>query len=87
MAIEAFSLDTPRKYSPDERPRLDGRKRSFSPDALAEEGSEAETEDDLNSLRKKFVGEIDLPECEESFPGFTNFQTAQPHLFQVKNHS
>jgi len=69
VAIEAFSLDTPRKYSADERLLLDDRKRSFSPDTL-EEASDVETEDDLDSLRKKFVGEIDLPEC-EPFPGFT----------------
>lgn len=61
VAIAAFSLDSPRKYSPNERPFLD-KKHSFSPNTLDE--SEAEAEDDLDTLRKKFVGEVDLPECE-----------------------
>ncbi|KAL4074118.1 ribonucleotide reductase [Scleroderma yunnanense] len=65
VAIEAFSLDSPRKYRPNEKPVLDEKKRSVSPDTHSEEASDVETEDDLEALRKKFVGEVDLPECEE----------------------
>jgi ribonucleoside-diphosphate reductase subunit M2 len=36
---------------------IDDRKRSVSPDSQ-------DAEDDLEELRKKFVGEIDLPESQ-----------------------
>lgn len=55
-ALEAFSLRTPTKHI------IDDKKRSESPDTLADNVSD---EDDLDTLRQKFVGEIDLPECEE----------------------
>ncbi|KAG6334246.1 hypothetical protein ID866_4837 [Astraeus odoratus] len=64
-AIEAFSLDSPSKPLRSTTPVLDDKKRSVSPDTLEEEASEAELEDDLDALRNRFVGEIDLPECEE----------------------
>lgn len=42
----------------DTLPLIDDRKRSVSPDS----GLELEDEDNLDELRKKFVGEVDLPE-------------------------
>ncbi|KAG1768508.1 hypothetical protein EDD22DRAFT_1001323 [Suillus occidentalis] len=60
-ALANISLDLPTKPSDDEDtlPVLtDYRKRSVSPDSQ-------DAEDKLEELRKKFVGEIDLPESEE----------------------
>jgi len=37
---------------------IDDRKRSVSPDSLL-----SDEVDNLDELRKKFVGEVDLPEC------------------------
>jgi len=42
---------------------IDDRKRSVSPDTLGDASSDRD-EDDLDALRRKFVGEIDLPECQ-----------------------
>ncbi|KAH7916210.1 ferritin-like superfamily, partial [Hygrophoropsis aurantiaca] len=68
-AIAAFSLTTPTKVSKKaQSPVLvDDKRRSVSPDSLEDEQSESdeEPEDDLEVLRKKFVGEVDLPESEE----------------------
>ncbi|KAI6047287.1 ribonucleotide reductase small subunit [Pisolithus marmoratus] len=55
-ALEAFSLRTPTKQV------IDDSKRSESPDTLVDNASD---EDNLETLRQKFVGEVDLPECEE----------------------
>jgi ribonucleoside-diphosphate reductase subunit M2 len=41
-------------------PLIDDRKRSVSPDSEIADG--LELEDNLDELRKKFVGEVDLPE-------------------------
>ncbi|KAF9226451.1 ribonucleotide reductase small subunit [Gyrodon lividus] len=62
-AIAAFSLDSPTK--PYQKPDvvIDHKKRSVSPDTLDE--YEFEEEEDIQTLRKKFVGEVDLPESEE----------------------
>jgi ribonucleoside-diphosphate reductase subunit M2 len=60
-ALANISLDSPTKptHDDDTLPVLiDDRKRSVSPDSQ-------DAEDDLEELRKKFVGEIDLPESEE----------------------
>lgn len=60
-ALANISLDSPTKPSNDEDTLpvlIDDRKRSVSPDSQ-------NAEDELEELRKKFVGEIDLPECEE----------------------
>jgi ribonucleoside-diphosphate reductase subunit M2 len=60
-ALANFSLDSPTKPSDDEDTLpvlIDDRKRSVSPDSQ-------NAEDELEELRKKFVGEIDLPESEE----------------------
>ncbi|KAI6164758.1 ribonucleotide reductase small subunit [Pisolithus thermaeus] len=55
-ALEAFSLRTPTKQV------IDDKKRSESPDTLVDNVSD---EDDLDTLRQKFVGEVDLPQHEE----------------------
>ncbi|KAG2754650.1 ribonucleotide reductase small subunit [Suillus brevipes Sb2] len=60
-ALANISLDSPTKPSDDEDTLpvlIDDRKRSVSPDSQ-------NAEDELEELRKKFVGEIDLPESEE----------------------
>ncbi|KAF8138591.1 ribonucleotide reductase small subunit [Boletus edulis] len=62
-ALAAFSLDTPTKAPLPKMPLIDDKKRSLSPDTLADE-SDSE-QDELDDLRTKFVGEVDLPECEE----------------------
>jgi ribonucleoside-diphosphate reductase subunit M2 len=65
--LEAFSLASPSKplhKDMDALPVIDDRKRSISPDSEKAEGPEVEEEGDLEELRKKFVGEIDLPESQ-----------------------
>ncbi|KAG2336496.1 hypothetical protein BDR05DRAFT_1013939 [Suillus weaverae] len=60
-ALANISLDSPTKPSDDEDTLpvlIDDRKRSVLLDSQ-------DTEDKFEELRKKFVGEIDLPECEE----------------------
>lgn len=59
-ALASISLDSPTKPSDDDTLPvfIDDSKRSVSPDS-------ENAEDELEELRKKFVGEIDLPECEE----------------------
>lgn len=60
-ALANISLDSPTKPSDDEDTLpvlIDDSKRSVSPDSQ-------NAEDELEELRKKFVGEIDLPESEE----------------------
>lgn len=60
-ALANISLDSPTKPSHDEDTLpvlIDDSKRSVSPDSQ-------NAEDELEELRKKFVGEIDLPESEE----------------------
>ncbi|KAH7887842.1 ribonucleotide reductase small subunit [Phlebopus sp. FC_14] len=64
-AFAAFSLDSPTKSSVKKAVILiDDKKRSVSPNS-DEHPSDVEAEDDLTALRKKFVGEVDLLECEE----------------------
>ncbi|KAI6024321.1 ribonucleotide reductase small subunit [Pisolithus marmoratus] len=55
-ALEAFSLRTPTKQG------IDDSKQVRVPDMPVDNVSD---EDDLGSLRQKFTGEVDLPECEE----------------------
>jgi ribonucleoside-diphosphate reductase subunit M2 len=43
---------------------IDDEPRSVSPDTVNKESPEPEQEGDLEQLRKKFVGEIELPESE-----------------------
>ncbi|KIJ70196.1 hypothetical protein HYDPIDRAFT_79121 [Hydnomerulius pinastri MD-312] len=63
-AIAAFSLDSPTKSSSKAVVLIDDKKRSVSPDTLGDD-SDAEEQDDIQILRRKFVGEVDLPESEE----------------------
>ncbi|KAG1753928.1 ribonucleotide reductase small subunit [Suillus paluster] len=69
-ALASFSLDSPVKPSKkdtseeDTLPVIDDRKRSVSPDSENAEAPELEDQDDLEELRKKFVGEVDLPESQ-----------------------
>ncbi|KAI9574564.1 ribonucleotide reductase small subunit [Boletus coccyginus] len=62
-AIAAFSLDSPSKPPSPKEPLLDDKKRSISPDSLVDDPDSEE--DEFEVLRAKFVGEVDLPECEE----------------------
>lgn len=57
VAVKAFSLSSPAKST--ENSSVDNK------DALpsVEIPDEKSVEEDLDVLRKKFVGEIDLPEC------------------------
>ncbi|KAG2146719.1 ribonucleotide reductase small subunit [Suillus clintonianus] len=66
-ALASITLNSPTKpLDKDTLPVfIDDRKRSVSPDSENAEALENEDEDELEELRKKFVGEIDLPECEE----------------------
>jgi ribonucleoside-diphosphate reductase subunit M2 len=65
-ALAAFSLESPTKPSRKRsKSLLDDQPRSVSPDSVTDKTLEPEDEDDLEQLRKKFVGEIELPECEE----------------------
>ena len=47
---------------------IDDERRSVSPDTIDASSEPAEQVDDLEDLRKKFVGELDLPES--TYPGF-----------------
>lgn len=49
-----FSLESPTK-KPAAKKIVDDERRSTSPDTIADEA-------ELDELRKKFVGEVDLPE-------------------------
>ncbi|KAF8842251.1 ribonucleotide reductase small subunit [Paxillus ammoniavirescens] len=65
-AIAALSFASPTKLHKKSDVVIDDRKRSVSPDTLVDEDEiEDEDEDDIQILRKKFVGEVDLPESEE----------------------
>lgn len=57
-ALQAFSLESPVKSSLAQKPVLDDARRSHSPDSVEDS---AETED-VEEFRKRFIGEVDLPE-------------------------
>ncbi|ETW84396.1 hypothetical protein HETIRDRAFT_458167 [Heterobasidion irregulare TC 32-1] len=57
-ALQAFSLESPVKSSLVQKPVLDDARRSHSPDSVEDS---AETED-VEEFRKRFIGEVDLPE-------------------------
>jgi hypothetical protein len=68
-AIEALALTTPTKPSKKAPVRLiDDRRRSGSPDTIDASSEPAEEVDELEVFRKKFVGEVDLPESESYVP-------------------
>lgn len=65
-AIEAFSLDSPRQPCCTDSPV--GSKKCPSsppPGARVEDLSREKPDDDLEASCKRFVGDVDLPECEE----------------------
>lgn len=65
-AIEAFSLDSPGRPRRTNSPVGNKKCPSLLDRAPAADGfSEKKSDDDLESLRKKFVGDVELPECEE----------------------
>lgn len=87
-ALEAFSLVSPSKPSHkdmDALPVIDDRKRSVSPDSEKAEGAEVEEEEDLDELRKKFVGEVDLPESQLAYFA-TGTSTLTYFPYKVKSH-
>ncbi|KAK2459864.1 hypothetical protein APHAL10511_008117 [Amanita phalloides] len=74
VALENFSMDSPRKQL-----LIDDECLPESPKSI----SEGEQSDRLNKLRKKFVGEVDLPESEEPL-----FKQSKHHsvLFPIQYH-
>ncbi|KAI6046095.1 ribonucleotide reductase small subunit [Pisolithus marmoratus] len=64
-AIGAFSLDSPREPRCTNNP-VGNKKCPASPSgAPAKDSSGEQSDDDFEALRKRFVGDINLPECEE----------------------
>ncbi|KAE9410349.1 ribonucleotide reductase small subunit [Gymnopus androsaceus JB14] len=71
-ALASFTLESPTKKSTKKAVIIDDKRRSVSPASLEDEEVEEEEEDsetkaaeELSALRKRFVGEVDLPENEE----------------------
>ncbi|KAF4602189.1 Ribonucleotide-diphosphate reductase (RNR), small subunit [Pleurotus pulmonarius] len=68
-ALAAFSLESPTKPSAKKATLLvDDKKRSTSPDSVGDEEDELDETflgESLEELRKKFVGDVELPESEE----------------------
>jgi ribonucleoside-diphosphate reductase subunit M2 len=61
-AIAALTFDSPTKPSKKATIKvIDDERRSISPDTV-DDTEEHELPDDIEELRKKFVGEVDLPE-------------------------
>ncbi|KAG6918908.1 Ribonucleotide-diphosphate reductase (RNR), small subunit [Tephrocybe rancida] len=86
-SLAAFSFDTPVKHSV--KPVIDDTRLSKSPKSIVDEDEQAfNSQDDLEALRKKFVGEIDLPESEEpllkeSRRRFVLFPIQYPEIWQM----
>ncbi|KAI0303213.1 ribonucleotide reductase small subunit [Russula brevipes] len=59
-ALQAISLESPIKAAKIAAPVIDDARRSTSPDSEAEKGQQQELD-----LRKRFVGDVDLPESQE----------------------
>ncbi|KAL0949711.1 hypothetical protein HGRIS_009748 [Hohenbuehelia grisea] len=66
-ALEKFSIESPAKkdFKPLVFDAFDDEKRAESPESQGDAPSSILAEDNLEELRKKFVGEVDLPESEE----------------------
>ncbi|KAG6809981.1 Ribonucleotide-diphosphate reductase (RNR), small subunit [Tricholoma furcatifolium] len=84
-SLAAFSLDHPVKPSPIDT-IVDDARLSKSPKSLVDE--DEASEEDIDVLRKKFVGEIDLPESEEpllkeSRRRFVLFPIQYPEIWQM----
>lgn len=65
VAIEAFSLDPPGRPRRTNSPTSNKKCPSPLGGAPVDDFSEEKSDDDLESLRKRFVGDVELPECEE----------------------
>ncbi|KAJ3567786.1 hypothetical protein NP233_g6136 [Leucocoprinus birnbaumii] len=79
-ALAAFSLETPTKAS--KKPVIDDERLPESPESVTD------TQGELAQLRKKFVGEVDLPESEEpllkeSRRRFVLFPIQYPEIWQM----
>ncbi|KAF9452435.1 beta subunit of ribonucleotide reductase [Macrolepiota fuliginosa MF-IS2] len=85
-ALAAFSLESPIKSSKKSPISLvDDERLPESPDTL---GDAEEAQDTLDELRKRFVGEVDLPESEEpmlkeSRRRFVLFPIQYPEIWQM----
>ncbi|KAI0069125.1 ribonucleotide reductase small subunit [Artomyces pyxidatus] len=70
-ALQAFSLESPTKPQKNAvaAPLIDDRRRSHSPDSDEVEAErdqlEEDGEEELEEYRKRYVGEVDLPESQE----------------------
>ncbi|KAG6872752.1 Ribonucleotide-diphosphate reductase (RNR), small subunit [Termitomyces sp. Mi166 len=89
-SLAAFTFDTPAKH-PAKLSTLaviDDARLSKSPKSLFDDEQASASEDDIEVLRKKFVGEIDLPESEEpllkeSRRRFVLFPIQYPEIWQM----
>ncbi|KAF5341518.1 hypothetical protein D9758_012588 [Tetrapyrgos nigripes] len=88
--IDSFSIESPTKKSKltAKLELIDDRRRSTSPKSLGDEEEAHEEEDNLEVLRTKFVGEVDLPESEEPLlqetkRRFVLFPIQYPEIWQM----
>ncbi|KAG5219981.1 Ribonucleotide-diphosphate reductase [Salix suchowensis] len=88
-ALAAFSLESPTKPSAKKATLVDDKKRSTSPDTVGDEEDELDETflgESLEELRKKFVGDVELPESEscilEIFFDTSNFALGEEPLLK-----
>ncbi|EEB94399.1 hypothetical protein MPER_06792, partial [Moniliophthora perniciosa FA553] len=91
-ALQAFSLESPTKKTTQKVASIiDDKRRSISPASLLDDETEEQEEkgaEDLEELRKQFVGDIELPESEEpllkeSKRRFVLFPIQYPEIWQM----
>ncbi|KAG6900902.1 Ribonucleotide-diphosphate reductase (RNR), small subunit [Termitomyces sp. T159_Od127] len=89
-SLAAFTLNTPARQStkPSAVTLIDDRRLSKSPKSLLDDEEASTFEGDIEMLRRKFVGEIDLPEREEpllkeSRRRFVLFPIQYPEIWQM----
>ncbi|KAG6891296.1 Ribonucleotide-diphosphate reductase (RNR), small subunit [Termitomyces sp. T32_za158] len=89
-SLASFTFNTPAKHStkPSVVTVIDDTRLSKSPESLLDDEEASTREDDIGVLRKKFVGEIDLPEREEpllkeSRRRFVLFPIQYPEIWQM----
>ncbi|KAG6855086.1 Ribonucleotide-diphosphate reductase (RNR), small subunit [Blastosporella zonata] len=88
-SLAAFSLDTPTEHLVKSAAYvIDDARLSKSPKSLVDDGEHTFDSDDIEVLRKKFVGDIDLPESEEpllkeSRRRFVLFPIQYPEIWQM----
>ncbi|ESK97535.1 ribonucleotide reductase small subunit [Moniliophthora roreri MCA 2997] len=91
-ALHAFSLESPTKKTTQKVVSLiDDKRRSISPASLVDDETEKKEEEDvedLEELRKRFVGDVELPESEEpllkeSKRRFVLFPIQYPEIWQM----